>query len=452
MRIQYVGHASILIETAGIRILTDPWLTPALDRFWEHYPALDAVALPQDIDLVLLSHHHYDHFHLPSLDKLHRQAIVLFPATSGTRATTTPGGGAFTIPWLLRRMGFTRIKALKPLETVNLGGLAITCFPSDVNFPELTFLIDDGKSTLLLAGDSQLHAATKAWFETSRLQPDLAIVPIHSTATDACFRNRDEFDDKDGKQREASESFRNYLRLLPQSAIIPGAFGWRVRQEPPPGEVSCGWMNQRIFPLTVLDGVALAEQGGSEVHCWGPADIIELNVSKKLEGEGPFWDRRDLQLDIVSEFAQPPQNTPLPTFNPLAFGPKPGSGERARIVNFVETELMSGLCDSPFYMQAIERELRTQLRVDDDLSWIIDFAAVDNNVARSDSMHFDDFVWISGNMLNRLLDCDILYGHSWGSWVGTSPLLDTVFSAPGYYMRYANRLLGSPSGVARYGL
>ena len=90
MRIRYVGHASILIEAAGLRILTDPWLTPELDRFWEHHPAFDAADAPRDVDLVLLSHHHYDHFHLPSLEQLNRRAVVLFPATAGMRTTTRP--------------------------------------------------------------------------------------------------------------------------------------------------------------------------------------------------------------------------------------------------------------------------------------------------------------------------------------------------------------------------
>jgi L-ascorbate metabolism protein UlaG (beta-lactamase superfamily) len=451
MRIRYVGHASILIEAAGLRILTDPWLTPELDRFWEHHPAFDAADAPLDVDLVLLSHHHYDHFHLPSLEQLNRRAVVLFPATAGMRTTTSPGGGAFTVPWLLRRLGFTRTKSLQPFESINLGSLAITCFPSDVNFPELTFLIDDGKTAVVLAGDSQLHAATAKWFESAQVHPQLAILPVHSTATDACFRNRDERDDIAGKQEQASAAFLDYLRLFPRSAIIPGAFGWRVRSEPPAGEESCRWMNNRIFPLTVLDGVGLAQEAGNEAHCWGPGDAIRLE-SGKMEAGGPYWDRTELHKDIVSEYALPPPDKPLPKFDPLGFGSRLEPQERARVIDFVEAGLVPALCNSPFYMQAVERELKTQLRVDDDLCWLIDFAAVDQCVARSDAPGFDDFIWISGRMLNRLMDWDIVYGHTWGSWVGTSPVLDAVFSAPDHYMRYANRLLGSPQGVTRYGL
>ena len=452
MRIHYVGHASILIEAAGIRILTDPWLTPELDRFWEHYPAFDPADAPRDIDLVLLSHHHYDHFHLPSLDQLNRRAIVLFPATAGMRTTTSPGGGAFAVPWLLRRLGFTRTKSLQPFESVDLGNLAITCFPSDVNFPELTFLIDDGECAVVLAGDSQLHAATTKWFESAQVQPRLAIVPIHSTATDACFRNRDERDDIESKQRLASDAFRDYLSLFSRSAIIPGAFGWRIRKQPPPGEESCRWMNNRIFPLSVLDGIALAVDRGHEAHCWGPGDAIELNGSGKLEAQGPYWDRTDLHGDVVSEYALLPADVPLPKFDPLGFGPGLEPQERMRVIDFIETGLVSAVCNSPFYMQAVERELKTQLRVDDDLCWLLDFAAVDQCVTRSDASRHDDFIWISGRMLNRLIDGDIVYGHTWGSWVGTSPVLDAAFSAPNHYMRYANRLLSSPHGVTRYGL
>src|SRR5215216_4377782 len=157
MRIQNIGHATLSILCGGMRILVDPWLTPRLDRFWEHYPDPSAELYNQSPDLVLLSHHHFDHFHLPSLAKLNRNTIILYPSTDLTRAVTAPGGGVFAIPWALRRLGFDRIKGLEPFEKLTLGDAEIDCLPSAVSFREFSYLISDGFSTVLIAGDSMLH-------------------------------------------------------------------------------------------------------------------------------------------------------------------------------------------------------------------------------------------------------------------------------------------------------
>ena len=449
MRLHYVGHASVLLHVAGVCVLTDPWLTPYLDRFWEHYPAADPPFVQSDVDLILLSHHHYDHFHLPSLAQLNRGAVVLFPETTGTRAATAPGAGAFAVPWLLRRLGFTRIKGLKPFQLLKVGDLTITCFPSDVNFPELSFLISNGEASVFLAGDSLLHSSTERWFQSSHTRPDIAIVPVHSTATDACFRNRHERDDVCSRKSEAIASFHKYLRLFGQSVIIPGSFGWRVRSQPAPDEESCAWMNHRIFPLTVVDGIRLAEDAGLEVHCWGPGDNVELNTG--MHADGPFWDRRDRYADICAEYTLADPDMAMPEFEPRKFGPPIAREERDRIVAFVEHDLIPGIADTPFYMQAIEHGLRTRVRVDEELCWIVDFSAIDRPVIRSESDRFDDSIWIAGRTIARLIESDILYGHTWGCWVGGSPILDAVFSHPSRYIRYAERLLSTPTAIAKYG-
>lgn len=76
--ITFVNHATILIQIDGFNILTDPvwsyrvspfsWLGPR--RFVNSGIKLED--LPH-IDLVLLSHNHYDHMDIPTLKKLYKQ-------------------------------------------------------------------------------------------------------------------------------------------------------------------------------------------------------------------------------------------------------------------------------------------------------------------------------------------------------------------------------------------
>lgn len=83
-RISYVGHATLLIQTAGLNILTDPVWSERASPFSfmgpkrVHQPGISFEALPP-IDAVLLSHNHYDHLDLATLSRLtaaHRSRVI----------------------------------------------------------------------------------------------------------------------------------------------------------------------------------------------------------------------------------------------------------------------------------------------------------------------------------------------------------------------------------------
>ncbi|HEX2762427.1 MAG TPA: MBL fold metallo-hydrolase [Allosphingosinicella sp.] len=75
MLVTWIGHATVLIQTEGVNILTDPiwsersspfsWIGPKRVRA----PGVRFEDLPR-IDLVLVSHNHYDHMDLPTLKRL----------------------------------------------------------------------------------------------------------------------------------------------------------------------------------------------------------------------------------------------------------------------------------------------------------------------------------------------------------------------------------------------
>jgi L-ascorbate metabolism protein UlaG (beta-lactamase superfamily) len=75
VRLSFVGHVTWLIQTAGINILVDPvWSMRASPFSWagpkrHNDPGIAFDALPK-IDVVLVSHGHYDHLDLATLSKL----------------------------------------------------------------------------------------------------------------------------------------------------------------------------------------------------------------------------------------------------------------------------------------------------------------------------------------------------------------------------------------------
>jgi L-ascorbate metabolism protein UlaG (beta-lactamase superfamily) len=77
LRITMIGHASLLIQTAGLNILTDPVWSPRVSPFAflgpkRHNPPGVAIADLPPIDLVLVTHNHYDHLDIATLKMLHR--------------------------------------------------------------------------------------------------------------------------------------------------------------------------------------------------------------------------------------------------------------------------------------------------------------------------------------------------------------------------------------------
>jgi UDP-MurNAc hydroxylase len=81
MKFTVIGHACLFIETGSERILVDPWLSGSCYwRSWWHFPPNTAVGQEfLEPEYVYLSHHHFDHFHYPSLRRISKRARVLIP-------------------------------------------------------------------------------------------------------------------------------------------------------------------------------------------------------------------------------------------------------------------------------------------------------------------------------------------------------------------------------------
>lgn len=78
IRVSYVGHASLLIQVDGVNILTDPiWSKRASPISWFGPkriidPGIKFEDLPK-IDMVLISHNHYDHMDRKTIIKLYQR-------------------------------------------------------------------------------------------------------------------------------------------------------------------------------------------------------------------------------------------------------------------------------------------------------------------------------------------------------------------------------------------
>lgn len=96
LRVTWLGHSSTIIEIDGARILTDPvWGERASPSRWVgptrmHRPPLALADLPP-IDAVLISHEHYDHLDMGTIDALGARGVT-FHVPLGIGAHLTAWG------------------------------------------------------------------------------------------------------------------------------------------------------------------------------------------------------------------------------------------------------------------------------------------------------------------------------------------------------------------------
>jgi L-ascorbate metabolism protein UlaG (beta-lactamase superfamily) len=176
----FIGHSTFLIRLPGLTILTDPVFSARCSPVQfagpkrVRDPGLALQDLPP-VDLILLSHNHYDHMDLRALRRLRRR----FPDVS---IVTSLGNATY-----LAAKRLPRARELDWWQSTTIGQTVVTATPAR-HFAARTlwdrnetlwagFMVEHGGHKIYFAGDS---GYTKFFKEiAARLgAPDLALLPI----------------------------------------------------------------------------------------------------------------------------------------------------------------------------------------------------------------------------------------------------------------------------------
>lgn len=142
MKVTHIAHACMLIETLGIRLLTDPWLEGPtfFGSWWQFPPPKLTVSDIGPVDCIYISHSHRDHQHEPTLRLFDKNTPILIPYLSDQEQHRE-----------LQAMGFKNIIELNHKEKFHFkNAIDITLFRNDW---DSAILVHDGQSTLLNAND-----------------------------------------------------------------------------------------------------------------------------------------------------------------------------------------------------------------------------------------------------------------------------------------------------------
>lgn len=179
LRAWWLGHASVLLEIDGVRVLTDPVLSQRASPFQFAGPARlhpPPLALEQwsGIDAVVISHDHFDHLDMDS---------VLQLARGGARFFVGLGIGAH-----LQRWGVppTQIREMDWWEQAEIKGVVIHCTPArhysgrksmDNSTLWASWMLRGARHSAYYSGDTG-HAAHFRQIRERLGAPQLALIKI----------------------------------------------------------------------------------------------------------------------------------------------------------------------------------------------------------------------------------------------------------------------------------
>jgi L-ascorbate metabolism protein UlaG (beta-lactamase superfamily) len=165
MLIQFLGHATVLIELDGTRIMVDPvlrgWTSGLMRR-----RSLPRQVVTGAMNAILISHMHHDHLDVPSLRRLGKTTRLLVPG----------GAGAF-----LARRGFSDVLEMQPGDEADVASVRVVATPAVHRGHRVPFgptggclgFIVEGTGRVYFAGDTDLFSAMSDMGSI-----DVALMPV----------------------------------------------------------------------------------------------------------------------------------------------------------------------------------------------------------------------------------------------------------------------------------
>lgn len=136
-----IGHATTLIEVGEKTILTDPWFSEKKGYYHGEPIAFTQDKLPV-LSMVLVSHHHYDHFDISTFKTYPNKDLpFIVPIGMGEK---------------VKAAGFANVHELEPWQSVVIDDVRVTACPAEHKVNEITFMIETGNRVVYFGGDTKL--------------------------------------------------------------------------------------------------------------------------------------------------------------------------------------------------------------------------------------------------------------------------------------------------------
>ena len=261
MRITQLGHASLYIETADVRVLMDPVLIdPHQEGLLEVFPRREVrwERLPP-FEILFISHQHLDHFDIATLARLPRDAQVIIPED----------------PLMIsafEALGFKSVVCIRDYYTFQVGRSRFLVTPSEATHPEHGLLISDPDGTFWNQVDTILNAG-----QLDRVLAQFPTIDLMLATWQPMMELEWQYN------RPLNFPWNSYGKLLEITrqirprALAPGSNGYRYAG-------SSSWLNQVVFPQTreryLADMETMIPALKGRTFEFDPGDVLELRAGE----------------------------------------------------------------------------------------------------------------------------------------------------------------------------
>ena len=385
MRFTVVGHASICVESEGRRLIVDPWLVGSCYwRSWWHYPPIEHLDDEWlDPDAVYLTHHHFDHFHYPTLRRINKRATIYIPRF-----------GVDFMAGELRSLGFTSIVEMPHGVTHNLAGsFQITSYQA--GFDDSALIVEDNTAVLADFNDAKVRGLALKQILDAHGSPTF-LLKNHSWAQayPHCYTSPDPADVALIDRNAKIDVFLETVREARPAFAIPFASNVcflhpQTRQ----------YNDTAITPYDVAEAYAKDDSVDAELVIMSPGDHWSADKGFSVTDSSDWFTNRDEHLDRLAAAVQPQITKALADEAEIPL-------EFATFKAHFETFLRAL---PPQAHRVLSKPVVFDVPEDDECYWTLDFKA--RTVTRSASLPavYASLIIIDPGVLADAIDKNIVY-------------------------------------------
>ena len=176
--IKILSHACLLVKTSTSSIVIDPWLIGSCYwRSWWNFPKPEFTKSElEEVDAVVISHVHWDHWHGPTLKKHFKGKAVVTAADPNIRSEKD-----------LRSIGFNDITKLSHSKSLIIGDIKVTFYNFGLFLTDSAIVIEAGGTTILNANDAKISGWPLKKIVRDHGPIDFALRSHSSANTRVCY-------------------------------------------------------------------------------------------------------------------------------------------------------------------------------------------------------------------------------------------------------------------------
>ena len=214
VEIKVLSHACMLVKSDTHSIIVDPWLVGSCYwRSWWNFPeaSFDENEL-SEVDAVLISHLHWDHWHGPTLKKYFKEKTVIISQDPNTRSFDD-----------LVSIKFTDIRRIKHGKSINIGNIKITYYHFGLFLTDVAMVIEVDGICILNANDCKVAGISLDKIIKSHKPIDFAFRSHSSANSRVCYEVLNHKSYKHDDREHYFRSFKLFMDKVNPKYAVPFA-------------------------------------------------------------------------------------------------------------------------------------------------------------------------------------------------------------------------------------